>query len=188
MALKTNYKDDAFSGERKYQMRNNSDGTVSFIDVTNYSQQGDVFSAGDINTTNAKVNEIESLVEGMGDRIVETGINDDWEYIKYQSGRITLSRIVGKDGLKMTNSNAGTYYDSANIADRIELTVPVVSKIEKAFGSMVTDRYGHGHSSGIFLYEIKIPDDNKITVCFRAHSSISNGNGYASVELRGRWK
>ena len=58
MALKTNYKDDIpISDLRKYQMRDNGDGTVSFVDVTEYEQEGDTFGAGDINATNQEVNE-----------------------------------------------------------------------------------------------------------------------------------
>ena len=55
--LKTNYKDDVFSGNRKYTMINNSDGTVSFVDATTYSQRGDNYGANDINTQNQAINE-----------------------------------------------------------------------------------------------------------------------------------
>lgn len=59
--LRTNYKDDilaaAMDGKRQYQMINNPNGTVSFIDVTEYTQRGDTFSSGDINNTNELVNE-----------------------------------------------------------------------------------------------------------------------------------
>lgn len=59
MSLKTDYKDDilAAGNLRKYQMIQNNDGTVSFQDVTQYEQTGDVFGAGDINKTNQAVNE-----------------------------------------------------------------------------------------------------------------------------------
>lgn len=59
MSLKTDYKDDilAVGNLRKYQMIQNNDGTVSFQDVTQYEQTGDVFGAGDINRTNQAVNE-----------------------------------------------------------------------------------------------------------------------------------
>ena len=39
-------------------MIQNDDGTVSFVDVTDYSQVGDSFGAVDINATNEKCNEI----------------------------------------------------------------------------------------------------------------------------------
>lgn len=56
MSLKTNYKNDMFAGKRKYQVTENDDGTISLDDVTVYQQQGDVYSADDINSTNKDVN------------------------------------------------------------------------------------------------------------------------------------
>lgn len=59
--LKTNYKDDVLdtskNEKRKFRMIQNDDGTVSFDDATEYTQQGDNFGAADINATNAKINE-----------------------------------------------------------------------------------------------------------------------------------
>ena len=52
MALKTNYKDDIYEGNRKYNQVSNSDGTISLVDQTNYTQEGDPFKAEDINATN----------------------------------------------------------------------------------------------------------------------------------------
>lgn len=57
MDLKTNYKDDKFTGMRKYEKIDNPDGTISLNDVTVYAEVGDIYSAGDINTSNKKVNE-----------------------------------------------------------------------------------------------------------------------------------
>ena len=66
--LKTTYKDDVLNtsanDKRKYNMITNDDGTVSLEDVTEYSQVGDSFGAADINTTNKKVNEIDSSLKG----------------------------------------------------------------------------------------------------------------------------
>ena len=57
MALRTNYKDDVFAGSRKYQIVNNLDGSVSFADVTEYSQVGDTYGASEINEQNTAINE-----------------------------------------------------------------------------------------------------------------------------------
>lgn len=68
MTLKTDYKDYQFQeGEtlRKYQQISNNDGTISLRDVTSYQQEGDRFSASDINSTNAKVNELDQDVSGL---------------------------------------------------------------------------------------------------------------------------
>lgn len=68
--LKTNYVDDVLDSSknqlRKYQQIQNDDGTVSFVDVTEYSTTGTSFGAKDINDTNAAVNELnESLVDSL---------------------------------------------------------------------------------------------------------------------------
>ena len=58
--LRTDYKDDVLdtsvNTQRKYQMTTNEDGTVSFTDVTEYSQVGDTFGAADVNAMNEAVN------------------------------------------------------------------------------------------------------------------------------------
>ena len=65
--LKTNYVDDVLDSSknqlRKYQQIQNDDGTVSFVDVTEYSTTGTSFGAKDINDTNAAVNALnESII------------------------------------------------------------------------------------------------------------------------------
>lgn len=56
--LKTNYKNDKFTGMRKYEKINNPDGSISLNDVTHYEEEGDIYSAADINTTNKAVNDL----------------------------------------------------------------------------------------------------------------------------------
>lgn len=60
--LKTNYVDDVLDTTknqlRKYQQTQNDDGTVSFVDVTEYTQVGTSFGAKDINDTNAAINDV----------------------------------------------------------------------------------------------------------------------------------
>ena len=59
--LPTNFKDDILSssmgGKRRYNLIQNSDGTYSLEDVTDYTQTGSDFGAGQINATNQAVNE-----------------------------------------------------------------------------------------------------------------------------------
>ena len=63
MALKTDYKDDGFAGNRKYRMITNADGTMSFEDVTPYDPVGDSFGAKDINTINKTINRLDHVTE-----------------------------------------------------------------------------------------------------------------------------
>ena len=58
--LPTNFKDDildtSVNTRRRYRMYENTDGTIELEDVTEYSQVGDEFGAGQINATNREVN------------------------------------------------------------------------------------------------------------------------------------
>lgn len=60
MALKTDYLDDILNADintrRKYNIIQNDDGTVSFEDVTEYSQVGTVFGAEQVNEITREVN------------------------------------------------------------------------------------------------------------------------------------
>ncbi len=67
--LKTNYKDDVLdtsvNTKRKYSMITNADGTVSFEDVTAYSQHGDSFGAAAVNSINEAVNSAGKALGGL---------------------------------------------------------------------------------------------------------------------------
>lgn len=56
MALKTDFKDDIFEGNRKYKLSQDGEGNTEIQDVTVYSQEGDLFTAEHINATNKAVN------------------------------------------------------------------------------------------------------------------------------------
>lgn len=59
--LPVNFKDDilaASNPKRKYRQTANDDSTVSFEDVTNYSQEGSEFGAKEVNQTNTAINNI----------------------------------------------------------------------------------------------------------------------------------
>lgn len=87
--LKTTYKDDVLNTskntKRKYKMTNNSDGTVSFEDVTNYSQTGDNFNADILNGINERVNSVsQNFMTFMAPTASELGSNtsDTSDYFK----------------------------------------------------------------------------------------------------------
>ena len=58
--LPTNFKDDilasSMGSKRRYNVINNSDGTISLEDVTTYTQVGSTFGAAQINATNKAAN------------------------------------------------------------------------------------------------------------------------------------
>lgn len=59
--MKTDWKDDIFE-RRRFRMENNGDGTVTPIDVTSYSQQGDLFGAKELNDIGTEVNTLSKEV------------------------------------------------------------------------------------------------------------------------------
>lgn len=71
--LRTDYQDDVFEGSRKYTMVTNTDGTVSFVDVTEYTQVGSTYGAAEINAQNDTINKKGVVVSDtdidIGDRI-----------------------------------------------------------------------------------------------------------------------
>lgn len=66
--LPTNYTDAVWSGLKRYSMINNEDGTVSFQDVTVYSnKENSFFGARDANRMNEALNTIMSMLENGTD-------------------------------------------------------------------------------------------------------------------------
>lgn len=80
-ALKTNYVDDVLNAsvndKRKYRMVQNADGTVSFDDVTTYTQNGDSFGAKDINDTNTAVNVLNENLKALKIKFLKSGVCTD---------------------------------------------------------------------------------------------------------------
>ena len=69
MALRTDYQDDIFSGNRKYSEIDNGDGTISFTDETEYDQVGDTFGATQINEIDGKINTHDSNITSINQKI-----------------------------------------------------------------------------------------------------------------------
>ena len=89
--LKEDYKDDiiAVSEERrKYRMITNSDGTVSFVDATEYQQRGTNYGAGDANKTNIAINLINEYLSDKESPIIMEKI--------VKTPGITLNAFEGK--------------------------------------------------------------------------------------------
>ena len=114
--LKTTYLDDVLdvssNERRKYQMITNNDGTVSFVDVTDYTQVGDSFGAKDINSTNGAINDLFNTKQNL--------LN-----IGTFSGNIDL---IGKDGGLPSTSSVCCLEDSASGTIPSALGLSVIGK------------------------------------------------------------
>lgn len=95
MALKVDYKDDGFVGNRKYRQVNNTDGTLSFEDVTPYNPIGDSFGALDINATNEEVNRLGESVSN-GKKTVAAAITAKGQATAADAEFATMAANIGK--------------------------------------------------------------------------------------------
>lgn len=96
--LKTNYVDDVLDTTknqlRKYKQIQNDDGTVSFVDVTEYTQVGTSFGAKDINDTNAAINDVNGKLNKFVTEKVELGS----DVILSKNSNFTITFNVTKTG------------------------------------------------------------------------------------------
>ena len=105
--LPVDFQDDILSedmdGRRKYQMITNADGTVSFVDVTEYTQVGSNFGQAQINATNEAVNESadkNKIIDTKADLMANT-----------QAGMIAGAMAV-KEAVSELNENTGRLHFS----------------------------------------------------------------------------
>ena len=115
MALKTNYKDDVFEGNRKYTLTQGGDGKYEIVDSTRYTVQGDAFGANDINATNSAVNALQGLRQVLVDV-------SKWSNMAPYTQEISVSGITSAD-----SPGVGLYLSGQESAD-------AVKAMNKAFG------------------------------------------------------
>lgn len=88
--LRTDYKDDMIKDSnlyRKYNMISNSDGTVSFEDVTEYDIEGDVFNANTLNGITNRINDISNEI-----------LKETLEITNLISDNATIENLTAKEG------------------------------------------------------------------------------------------
>ena len=111
MALRTDYKDDILdiskNEKRKYNMITNPDGTVSFEDVTVYSQVGDTFGAADVNKITVALNNTEGSVRYDSDTDMIQIKDADGNWHDWASGGLKIldvNEIALDDWIKEADS------------------------------------------------------------------------------------
>ena len=134
--LKTNYKDDVLDTSanqlRKYQMITNDDGTVSFVDVTTYTQIGDNFGAKDINDTNAAINEVNGKLK-----------NNEWKLLKSQTTYGSANVI------ELPANYIELYICSKRTSDNLYMAGTVIPRIA------IASNINYGYGNDINGYSLK---------------------------------
>lgn len=100
--LKTNYQDQTYIGQKKYRMIENGDGTVSFEDVTQYTNIGDKLHGADLNNMNTILKDLTSVklnnivqdeIKMSTIRDTSTNTNRKKVQIKDSDGNILLPEV-----------------------------------------------------------------------------------------------
>lgn len=115
--LPVDFKDDILNTgvnqKRKYQQTYNSDGSVSFEDVTAYQQKGSNFGAQEVNETNGAVNNIYSeriLDLDELELVTEPGFFVDAQAVKEAHDSLNSKTEFEDLTLDISNSNWKTGY------------------------------------------------------------------------------
>ena len=105
--LPVDFQDDILTedmdGRRRYQMITNADGTVSFVDVTEYTQVGSNFGQAQINATNEAVNESadkNKIIDSKEDLLANTQAG-------MMAGALAVKEIRSELNEKMQNISFG---------------------------------------------------------------------------------
>lgn len=122
MSLKTDYK-DAMYERRKFRMENNSDGTVSLIDATSYTQEGTPFGANDVNAITKSVN-------ALYQEIIVTIPANAWSTSAPYAQKVSVPTVKATDSVTMgkahtkssSPSDIETYDEMAALITSAEVT------------------------------------------------------------------
>lgn len=123
--LKTDYKDDEFTGDRKYKITSNEDGTSGINDVTTYLKEGDTFGAEDINTTNKAVN---ALYRGVIVQLPASG----WSLSAPYSQTVSVAGLKSTDAVTM--GKAATKDTGASTAKTWDKMMAMITAAEAKDG------------------------------------------------------
>lgn len=122
MSLKTDYK-DAMYERRKFRMENNSDGIVSLIDATSYTQEGTPFGANDVNAITKSVN-------ALYQEIIVTIPANAWSTSAPYAQKVSVPTVKATDSVTMgkahtkssSPSDIETYDEMAALITSAEVT------------------------------------------------------------------
>ena len=98
--LPTNYTDDildvSVNTRRKFNMIQNQDGTVSFEDVTVYTNEGSNYGASNINASNREINKLNNKYDFLtgGFLLKDVPVNLSTKTYTYSDERITADSLA----------------------------------------------------------------------------------------------
>lgn len=176
--LPTNFVDDilapSMGRKRKYRIIDNGDDTYSFEDVTDYTQTGSDFGAGQINSTNQAVNEScdkANVIETMDD-IVANQANG------MIAGAKAVAELNGKlDGIKITRKSYHMTLKPNSYVGGNMGTFQIPDEDIKKYGYVISATFAGGSTAPGSVYITRISDG------WLAYASCVDGTGNLIVQF-----
>lgn len=161
--LPTNYKDDimnsSMGGKRRYNVIQNTDGTISLEDATTYDQVGSNFGAGNINAINIAINasaDASKIIDDVDtiNALTKTG---------YIAGGLALKKV--NDSLANGNISFSVESDGAYATYKVGADT-VTKKLGSLSNKKVIEAYDYGlfNLSSIDGYQNFVLWDNLFVV------------------------
>ena len=114
--LPDNYTNAVFSGMRKYRIIENGDGSVSFQDVTDYTQrENSFFNANDANSMNGAINEI---MNNKGEMFAVDDAPSDNKTYGRKNG--AWSEVTGSGGSSSWGNITGSLSDQTDLQNALD--------------------------------------------------------------------
>ena len=177
--LSTDFKDDilhtSVNVRPKYQMVNNPDGTVSFIDVTSYAQTGTQFGAKEIIEERTVINELLQSVASLK-TYVDSKLDESKTYVdsKLDELKTTMKNEmfpVGTIVKTVRNVNPSTYLGGTWVSWGSGRTPVGVDTSQKEFNA--AEKKGGEKSVKLTVNEIP-PHNHKYTIPFEVAGEFEN--------------
>jgi len=174
--LRTDYKDDILdltqNTQRKYRMITNDDGTVSFEDVTVYSQIGDSFGAAELNAIATVVNEGGSnmyydpmtdkkYLKNQDGEWVEVGYGGLLRNYLYNSGDAFAEKTGEYEALGISNSSTHAGNEKA----------PVLTMESNHMNIVWAGNYSYTMGGVLNKKTIDLTEVNKLCVTYNASAT-----------------
>ena len=174
--MKTDWKDDIFT-RRKLRLEQNDDGTVTPVDETVYTQQGDAFGAKELNEIGEEINEVKKSVSdgkalvaaAITAKRVATAATDTFaqfkaniDKIRLGSGNALKAHVLA--GKTFTNDDGAEY--TGEMPERAGEQIPA-SQVTKSGNAIVMKSSRNGH----------INENTAISADQSAVASAAGGNG-----------
>lgn len=184
--LKDDVLDTSVNESRKYTMITNSDGTVSFIDVTSYSTNGSTFTMGSINVQNGAINDMDDDSTSLAEIVDEyvTAIADELTTL----GANTLVTDTVDTFVSNIETVSDTYY--ANGVSAVKVGTAVASNVLSGYTFTNSSSVGlSGTMANNGAVSVSISEGNSYTIPVGYHNgsgTVSNSGGavkYTDVSL-----